>query len=88
MNAAATTAMPAGPHLGRLRWHSRRALLELDIVLERFWARHGERLSGERAKQLEQLLELEDHDLWETVCGRRKAGDPRLNDLIALLREV
>jgi len=73
---------------GRLRWHSRRGMLELDLVLERFWQRHGETLSTEQAMLLEQVLLLEESDLWNTVCGRQDIGDPRLQGIIGLLREV
>ena len=80
--------MTQAPDLGRLRWHSRRGMLELDLVLERFWQRHGEVLSAEQAGLLEQVLMLEENDLWDTVCGRREIGDPRLQGMIELLRQV
>ncbi|MBI3524951.1 MAG: succinate dehydrogenase assembly factor 2 [Betaproteobacteria bacterium] len=76
-----------GPHLGRLRWHSRRALLELDLLLERFWMRYGDSLDAQQAVLLEGLLELEDHDLWDVLCGRREIDDPRWQGLIELLLE-
>ena len=76
------------PHPGRLRWHSRRALLELDLVLERFWQRNEAGLNVEQALLLEQLLQHEDHDLWDMMCGRQEVGDPRLQKLIDVLLEV
>jgi antitoxin CptB len=48
----------------RLRWHSRRALLELDLVMRRFWQSQPELLDDLQAEQLECLLAMEDHDLW------------------------
>jgi len=74
--------------LGRLRWHSRRGMLELDLVLERFWLRHGETLSAEQAKALERVLELEENDLWDIICGRQNIDEPPLLRMIELLREV
>jgi len=71
----------------RLRWHSRRALLELDLVLQRFWQKQPEALAGEQADVLERLLEMEDHDLWELLSGRQDAGDPVLQDMVVLLRQ-
>ena len=54
----------------RLRWHCRRALLELDIVFSRFWAEQGGGpLTPEAAKSMERLLALEDHPLWYLVNG-------------------
>jgi succinate dehydrogenase flavin-adding protein (antitoxin of CptAB toxin-antitoxin module) len=77
-----------GPHLGRLRWHSRRALLELDLIFERFWRRHSQTIDLEQAIMVEELLELEDHDLWEMLSGRREIADPRWQGLIQRLLEV
>ena len=79
---------------GRLRWHCRRALLELDIVFQRFWERQEARqaeglhdgLDEETEAALERLLELQDHDLWEMVSGRTTTNDPQLEGLIENLR--
>jgi succinate dehydrogenase flavin-adding protein (antitoxin of CptAB toxin-antitoxin module) len=71
----------------RLRWHSRRALLENDLLLQRFWQTQPEVLEEKQAAQLERLLALEDHDLWELLSGRRAAGDPVLQDMVELLRQ-
>jgi len=70
----------------RLRWHCRRALLELDIVFLRFWAAQGDTLDDTTASALERLLELEDHDLWALVSGREQADDPQLIGLVERLR--
>jgi len=73
----------------RLRWHCRRALLELDIVFQRFWTRLGdEELDEETATAMERLLEKEDHDLWELVSGRSATDDPRLSGLVERLRQA
>ncbi|WIM06478.1 MAG: succinate dehydrogenase assembly factor 2 [Candidatus Nitricoxidivorans perseverans] len=55
--------------LEKLRWRSRRALLELDIVFQRFWRETGDSLDDETMAALERLLELEDHELWERING-------------------
>jgi antitoxin CptB len=71
----------------KLRWHSRRALLENDLVLQRFWQKQPEVLEEELAAQLERLLVMEDHDLWELLSGRRRSADPELQQLVELLRQ-
>ncbi|MCX8087444.1 MAG: succinate dehydrogenase assembly factor 2 [Rhodocyclaceae bacterium] len=71
----------------RLRWASRRALLENDLLLQRFWQSQPEVLDDETASVLERLLALEDHDLWELLSGRRETDDPAVNELVALLRQ-
>ena len=72
--------------LGRLKWHSRRALLELDIVLERFWTQQGDDIDDASAATLARLLEFEDHELWEMVSGRKETDDRQLGNLIQRLR--
>lgn len=73
---------------GQLRWRaSRHALLELDIVFQRFLASRFDALSDDEAAVLEELLLEEDHDLWEMVSGRRECAEPRWADLIAMLRQ-
>ncbi|HEX8987902.1 MAG TPA: succinate dehydrogenase assembly factor 2 [Rhodocyclaceae bacterium] len=70
----------------KLRWHCRRALLELDIVFQRFWERIGDELDDATATQLERLLELEDHDLWDLVSGRTSTEDPLMKSMVERLR--
>ena len=71
----------------KLRWHSRRALLELDLVLQRFWARQPDNLGERQAEHLERLLAMEDHDLWELLSGRGNDAEPDLQGMVALLRQ-
>ena len=56
--------------LERLKWRSRRGLLELDLVFTRFWANAGARMTDAEAKDLEQLLALPDNDLLDLVMGK------------------
>ena len=72
--------------LGKLRWHCRRALLELDIVFQRFWAQVGDEVDEATAATLERLLAMEDHDLWELVSGRSDTDDAQVKGLVEQLR--
>lgn len=65
----------------KLRWHCRRALLELDIVFQRFWARDEELDENDEAA-LEKLLAMEDHDLWYLVSGRTETHDPQMKSMV------
>lgn len=80
--------MPEDRHirLGRLRWHCRRALLELDLLFERFWQRHGDTIDMQDEAALKQLLALEDHDLWALVSGAQKIDDPQVAQMIERIR--
>jgi succinate dehydrogenase flavin-adding protein (antitoxin of CptAB toxin-antitoxin module) len=71
--------------MDRLRWQSRRGLLELDIVLERFWARAG-MLEETDARALERLLAMTDNDLLDCVMGRAEAPEARLAPMVEKLR--
>jgi antitoxin CptB len=66
----------------KLRWHCRRALLELDILFQRFWRATGDELDDATLDALEKLLALEDHDLWELVSGRSSTNDKQLQDIV------
>jgi len=76
--------------LGKLRWRCRRGLLENDLLLERFFARHGGQLTPARAAVLEELMQLADNDLMDLLLRRREpAGEldrPEVRQLLELLR--
>ena len=57
--------------LYRLKSDARRGLLENDLILQRFFERHGTQLSAEEGKILGQLLALEDNDLMDLLIGRK-----------------
>ncbi|HWT53338.1 MAG TPA: succinate dehydrogenase assembly factor 2 [Rhodocyclaceae bacterium] len=71
----------------KLRWHCRRALLELDIVLSRLWAEQGDKpLTESEARSMERLLALEDHPLWDLVSGRSEVEGMSESDTRFLAR--
>jgi antitoxin CptB len=69
----------------RLKWKCRRGLLELDLVLQDFVENH---LEDRDLDALNDLLELEDNDLWEIVSGRSDRYDARHGGIVARLRAV
>ncbi len=75
-----------GAALERLKWRSRRGLLELDLVFERFWKRTGDRLDDADAAALGRLLQLPDNDLLDLVMGRAQAADEQLRGVVHKLR--
>ena len=66
----------------RLKWKCRRGLLELDIILERYLAKHP------RDGALSELLDLADNDLWDVVARGSEAYPTHLRDVVARLRAV
>ena len=61
--------------LSRLKWSSRRGMLENDLVLTSFFERHGAELDTGLAAGLGSLLELVDGDLWDLIAGRAELGE-------------
>ncbi|ACO75400.1 SdhB [Laribacter hongkongensis HLHK9] len=72
----------------RIRWHSRRGLLEMDLVLTRFLDRHFDTLGDEEMDAYVRLLELIDTEFLEIVNGKRDVDDPALQPLVDMLRAV
>jgi antitoxin CptB len=74
--------------LDRIRWHCRRGLLELDIILERFNRQHLARLDPGQLERFKELLEFPDNDLLDLVLGRVAAPAASDNDVLRLLQTV
>ena len=70
----------------RLKWKSRRGLLELDIVFDRFWKGAGARMDESDVAALERLLALPDNDLLDLVMGRTETPEARLRPVLDKLR--
>jgi antitoxin CptB len=70
----------------RLKWKSRRGLLELDLVFQRFWSGAGMEMSEAEAAALERLLAMPDNDLLDLVMGRAQTPDARLRGMLEKLR--
>ena len=67
----------------RLKWQCRRGLLELDLVFQKLFSTPLEEIE---VRQLKEILEYPDNDLWDIVIGRSNAYAPHLNDIVARLR--
>jgi antitoxin CptB len=61
--------------LNRLKWRSRRGLLENDLFVERFFRRHAETLTERNATGLQALMELADPDLLDLFLARQEPQD-------------
>jgi antitoxin CptB len=70
--------------LAKLRWRSRRGLLELDLWLGRFVQRQLSALTPTECGQYEALLALPDPDLLDMLNGRASP----LPGLAALIRRI
>ena len=70
----------------RIRWRCRRGLLELDLVLNAFLARHFDELDAAGLEAFSTLLARTDPELLELVMGRGEPARRRERELLALMR--
>jgi antitoxin CptB len=75
-----------GRVLERLRWRSRRGMLELDLILARFLQAKLETLSQEEIGILDEVLRLSDNDLLDLLMGRAQCLDQRIKPMIDMIR--
>ncbi|MDD1713435.1 MAG: succinate dehydrogenase assembly factor 2 [Methanoregulaceae archaeon] len=77
---------PHGEARNRIRWHCRRGLLELDLVLARFVELHLEQLSPRELEAAAALLAQPDMELWELIGSAAPYGDEDVNRVLGMLR--
>ena len=85
------TALLDERSLSKLRWRCRRGLLENDLFVERFFARHERTLTVWQAQGLQALMDLPDNDLLDLLLARKEPeGDldqPEVREVLALMRQ-
>ena len=76
----------------RLRWRSRRGLLENDLILTRFLDANEIELTDDEVDALTRLLELSDNELLDLLLGRTEPADmlavPNVSALLSKLRQA
>jgi antitoxin CptB len=76
----------ADRELARLRWHCRRGMRELDVLLTRYLERTYASTSPDERAAFVQLLDLPDPDLFGYLVGRTIPGEAIQRDIIARIR--
>ena len=74
--------------LNRIRWRSRRGMLENDLVLTRFLDARGTRMTEDEVAMLDRLLDLSDNELWDLISARQEPGDVSVGPLLDQLRRA
>jgi antitoxin CptB len=74
--------------LNRIRWHCRRGLLELDLVLARFQEQVLPALSADELEGFKRLLQCSDNDLWDLIAGRLEPAPGLEARLVQRLRDL
>lgn len=84
------TALLDERSLSKLKWRCRRGLLENDLFIERFFARHESGLTVRQARALDALMDLPDNDLLDLLLRRTEPKDAlateEVVELLTLLR--
>ena len=87
--------VPASPllderALSKLHWRCRRGLLENDLFIEQFFARHESTLTERHAAGLLALMDLADNDLLDLLLRRRnpegELDSPAVQEVLGMLR--
>jgi antitoxin CptB len=67
--------------LSKLKWRSRRGMLENDLFVERFFAKYESVLSKDDEAGLYALMDLTDNDLMDLLLSRKRLDEVELRDL-------
>lgn len=71
--------------LKRLFWHSRRGMLELDVLLVPFLQEAYSALGKDDQARYRQLLECEDQDMFGWFMQRSEPEDPDLKRIVRII---
>lgn len=75
--------------LRRLKWRSRRSMLEVDLYLERFIFLRGlEKLTVDELSSYALLLELSDWDFLALLHGSKKCNDVIMQNVINKISNI
>ncbi len=72
----------------RIYWHSRRGMLELDLILVPFVENHLRGLSEPDQQHFVRLLQQEDTDLFRWFMRAEKPADPDLANIVGQILDV
>lgn len=71
----------------KLHWHSRRGMLELDLLLIPFVNRQLEFLDDRQLTLYQSLLRCEDQDIFAWLLLREIPSDPGIAEIVSLILE-
>lgn len=81
------TGMITEEEINRMRWASRRGMLELDLVLEPFVAARYAHLDERDRARFQQLVACEDQELFGWFLGREQPEDKELASIVSRILE-
>ncbi len=75
-------------YMQRVKWRSRRGLLELDIILSRFVETEYVKLDEAGKQAFEVFLDMPDNPFWDMVSGKIEAESGEQQALLEKIRAV
>lgn len=69
----------------RLFWHSRRGMLEVDLILLPFLEKAYRQLPADDQQRYVRLLESEDQDLFSWFMQHKEPEDPELAQIVRVI---
>jgi len=69
----------------RLKWHCRRGMLELDLLLEPFLEEEFSTLDNDDQQRFVQLIEEEDQDIFTWFMQKEIPEDPDLARIVKII---
>ena len=91
-DAAAADALLDLRGMSKLKWRCRRGLLENDLFIERFFARHESGLTVRQAQALGVVMDLSDNDLARSVARSQvpegPLAEPEVLQVLEMLRNA
>jgi antitoxin CptB len=67
--------------LSKLKWRSRRGMLENDLFVDRFFSRYESCLTKDDEAGMYALMDLSDNDLMDLLLSRKQLSEVEIRDL-------
>ena len=67
--------------LSKLKWRSRRGMLENDLFVERFFTRYESCLTKDDEAGMYALMDLSDNDLMDLLLSRKRLDEVEIRDV-------
>jgi antitoxin CptB len=78
----------SAPERERIRWHCRRGMLELDLILNAFLEKHFDELESPELDAFRVLLACPDPQLLNLIMGHEEPVGRQACEVVARLRKV
>tara|TARA_Y100000588_G_C13918827_1_gene780589 strand:- start:269 stop:514 length:246 start_codon:yes stop_codon:yes gene_type:complete len=78
--------MVSSDRIAKIKWNCRRGMLELDLLLERFLAYQFNDLTEHELLLLEELLKLQDPDLYHCLMFDEAIVDEKFSGIVSKIK--